>query len=921
MRPALHAAAQHSTPPHSNLLSSYAAHMKSLSAALDTRAHALRNAEARLESRGSALRAHERALASLERRMRSEMTAFLRDVAARQRQLSRWEQRAEKGRKLVAAITNNKEQLKTTKTALEHKNTQLQLVEKEYAALTQSRDAITSQIDAAKTELGRLATEARRISDEKIRLETLANRLEMLEAAVRKREREVDATEAAVAVKSERLASLENFERVVAPLQAFVDDFSALEQRETVSIRDDVAGGVQIALMALREMHTKLRAFTDTRAQLDGLQANLERRENSLRERELSIRQREHTVDVTETRISTEQDKLSLQNNQLKEGMRSLDTTRADIDRREEQIHKKERELMQRESKLQHREAAITQSEKTLARRERSIRRAHSAVTEREAAIDQRERDVETERANFNNMKRSIDLREAMLETRELELVAREASLSDNSRPLLSEHSRTKRQADGSGHEAHSGVQEREGLIGKEVTKEQSVSEEGGKYEPGNVSPPRKQPRLRTVRRQLEFETAHRRLPNVGQGDTRQADGDDEDNDNGSEAAAEQLLPELVSARALWKERILRLQVVVRNMRDNTWGLKAHVQPVLNAVADKLGSVRSEIETAPLQHSAGSAKQDYAAEQGLQVRWGSIMREQLDAVREVQTGMLIGLNKQEEAAQVGEMSDESSTVTTGEKDSGLRSAGSLDQESSVDATLDVTTTLELKDEIRGQKQEARAIPSLFQGVGSRRQARGRQGDNLALQARDEGLGRRTRRRIATSGGRLGEPSVNRAGDGTTDLFQELASLRSELDTITGILNKINCSRLLLDGSRLKPLAARVGNGNKGRKCVKWLLSILVIVSLSGETNSDTIGDVADTRPPDLLVELRINADISGSHSPRRKFADHLDRTRGLPLETIPVQSLVKVDGVIASDHLGSARLPVFRLCLLMNVCG
>eukprot|EP00178_Gracilaria_changii_P012328 TRINITY_DN349_c0_g1_i1.p1 TRINITY_DN349_c0_g1~~TRINITY_DN349_c0_g1_i1.p1 ORF type:complete len:799 (-),score=179.07 TRINITY_DN349_c0_g1_i1:647-3043(-) len=777
-----------STPPHSNLLSSYAAHMKSLSAALDTRAHALRNAEARLESRGSALRAHERALASLERRMRSEMTAFLKDVAARQRQLSRWEQRAEKGRKLVAAITNNKEQLKTTKTALEHKNAQLQLVENEYAALAKSRDAIASQIDAAKTELSRLAVEATRISDEKVRLETLANRLETLEAAVRKRERDIDATEAAVALKSERLASLESFERVVAPLQAFVDDYCAFEQREPISIRDEVAEGVQIALLALRDIHSKIRTLQDSRAHLDTLQATIEQRENNLRERELTLRQREHNLDVTQAKISSEQDKLSLQNNQLKDGIRSLDNTRADIDRQEEQIHKKEHELMQRESKLQHREAAITQSEKTLARREHSIRRAHAAVAERETIIARRERDVEAERANFNNVKRSIDLREAMLETRELELLAREASLSDNSRLLLPEHMKMKKHSEQLERDAQPGIQKGDESVGEEISKEQSVSEEGGaKGESRNVSPPRKQPRLRTVRRQLEFETIQKRFPEAGPSNAKQPKSGD-DGDNESEAAAEQLLPELVGARALWKERILRLEVVVRNMQENTSGLKAHVKPVLNAVAQRLGSVRNEIETAPLQHSAGSAKQDYAVEQGLQVRWGSVMREQLDAVRDVQTGMLIGLNKQEDVAKTDEISDESSTITTGDRNSGLRSTASTEHESSVDATLDVTTTVELGDENRGKKHEARAVPSVFHGARSRHHTRAKRENNMTLQAREDRLARRTRRRIAVDRGRLGETSTNHGEDGATDLFQELASLRSELDTITGILN-------------------------------------------------------------------------------------------------------------------------------------
>lgn len=773
-----------STPPHSKLLDSYAAHMKSLSVALDSRAHALRTAEARLESRGSALRAHERALASLERRMRSEMTAFLRDVAARQRQLSRWEQRAEKGRKLAAAISKNKDDLRNTKNALEDKTSELHLLEKEYATLIESKHSISAELDAARSELSRMANEARRIAEEKNRLETLAERLESLEAAVRKRERDVDASDAALAVKSERLSWLEQFERVVTPLQTFVDEFASFEDRDTVSIRDDVSKGVQIALNALREMRSRSKLLNDRRAEIETLQGAVSDREKALRDKELAIRQREHDLDVLEARISNEQDKISLQTTELKESMRSLDDTRTEHDRREEDMLKKEREIMQRESKLSHRENVISQSEKTLARRERSIRRAHAAVTEREKAIDAREREVDNERANFDNMKRSIDLREAMLETRELELAAREASVLENSRVHISENSaRRSRQEISIDADIHAGSDK--GSHGADAGVALGMGDAvDNNNTRGDGSPPRKRHAPRSVRRQLEFETAHRKIPASdlkNEQEVVQKEGDDE-----SEAAAEQLLPELVGARALWKERILRLEAVVRNMRENTWGLKPHVQPVLTAVADKLGTVRKEIEEAPPQHSAGTARRDYATEQSLQVRWGSVMRQQLDAVREVQTGMLIGLNKQEDRAKTGEVSEESSTVTTGERMIGRRSAGSIEGESSVDATLDVTATGDFGEQQGG----AGAIPSFFQRFRSRLQTRGRPEDSGAAAAgapRKDGVAQQSRTRANE------EPAGrSRSGegddDGASDLLQELASLRSELDTITGILN-------------------------------------------------------------------------------------------------------------------------------------
>lgn len=111
-----------------------------------------------------------------------------------------------------------------------------------------------------------------------------------------------------------------------------------------------------------------------------------------------------------------------------------------------------------------------------------------------------------------------------------------------------------------------------------------------------------------------------------------------------SEVAAEQLLPELISARAVWRERVTRLEEVVHNTRQQSWTVRPHLQPVLVRVANALKTLRTEVDLSPTTPGL-SAKATYVQEQKMQRQWGEQLQEQLGAVREVQTGMLIGLRE------------------------------------------------------------------------------------------------------------------------------------------------------------------------------------------------------------------------------------------------------------------------------------
>jgi hypothetical protein len=66
--------------------------------------------------------------------------------------------------------------------------------------------------------------------------------------------------------------------------------------------------------------------------------------------------------------------------------------------------------------------------------------------------------------------------------------------------------------------------------------------------------------------------------------------------------------------------------------------------------------------------------------------------------------------------------------------------------------------------------------------------------------------------------------------------------------------------------------------------VEALLGVLLVVTLTGDADTDTEGDTLDAGLPDLLVELGVNADVLGAHSLLGKGADLLDGTRSTLLE-------------------------------------
>ena len=91
----------------------------------------------------------------------------------------------------------------------------------------------------------------------------------------------------------------------------------------------------------------------------------------------------------------------------------------------------------------------------------------------------------------------------------------------------------------------------------------------------------------------------------------------------------------------------------------------------------------------------------------------------------------------------------------------------------------------------------------------------------------------------------------------------------------------------------------------------------LLVSFSGDSDSDFVGEVPDALSPDKLVEFGVDPHIGGSHHLGDQGFDLLDGSGGLLLEGSLVGQFVDVDGCVdcGFSQAGSLFLLHHRLLL------
>lgn len=787
------------------------------------------------------------------------MASLLEAVSARHDKLAdseaRLRQREQTLKKKVSALRGTLRSAASVERRLRDKQDMLRETERRkeemLAALEEAEDRLR------KVERVSQAAEERaaKVAEEGDVLRTAADRLEVLEREVRKRDKEIADKEKTVREGEERVERLLQFEDVVTPMRKFVAESAVLfvEEGRTgdvdspAVIAEDAAPQLVAAeaIVAVRELCAMLRTLKGNREAQEAREAQLEQFEKQLRKDEGALRVRERSLKSAEGRLGATRQSLKVVQNDVDKAWAEIESGRTDLERREESVRVKEADVLEAEQRVRRKEDAVMQAEKMLVRRERSIQRTNAAVAEREKIVERRQRELDEEKDSLQNLKTTIDLKEDLLHTRELEFTAREAKKNAALDALLQASVGKRRRSSSREHsitpESRSGLSaapEGQGRNPAEVenqggntraiertqpapasnipaTKSASSPQENGNN--GDLQAPEPS----TVRRQLEFETTVQRqatTSGIGEhavthpaqievasnrgklGNLPTTDANDEDNE--SEAAANDLFHELVGARALWKERVVRLEAVVENMRENTWALKPHVQPILTSVSSQLREIRAEID-APPEKPEESSKGSYGTEQQRQVRWGAQMREQLDAVRDVQTGMLIALNREEDSmldeegagplpSEQTESETRETTTEASEGTHGNRSPPHVPgDESSVDVTLDATDGRLFPDHALEISEDFGSITSSFRKF--RRQMRAQR--NLAEGSRNSRIIRRERlsrqpaprvrpRQPLATGVVLRETRGVRG----SDLLRELASVRNDLESITGSSN-------------------------------------------------------------------------------------------------------------------------------------
>lgn len=94
-----------------------------------------------------------------------------------------------------------------------------------------------------------------------------------------------------------------------------------------------------------------------------------------------------------------------------------------------------------------------------------------------------------------------------------------------------------------------------------------------------------------------------------------------------------------------------------------------------------------------------------------------------------------------------------------------------------------------------------------------------------------------------------------------------------------------------------------GDGDGFNVSEQLLLGILLVVSLSGDSQSHSGGNTLDTSRPDGDVQLGVQSDVSGLHVQGGELLDLLHGLGGTLLEVGTVESLVKVDGVFTGNDV------------------
>ncbi len=636
-----------------------------LSAQLARRDGALDRREALLSARENEARSIAARARQHERDLDAMRTALYAEQAALTQRRRELDARATVVRDLSATAKKTANQVAEKREELRALNENLATM---YAAL---RNAQQSLVDV-NNRAGKTAERENKCAQIVVALDERQRELDALQRELQRLQEEISRREESVAVASDILP----LKDVLPELRSVASEYRSFRQRRADG--DDNSPTPQPPHGTAEEARYLIDFFRDIRAfsrSLEAREAAVAQLEQSLPEREKAVVAREKSLSEGESALELRRREVETQGVEVRAMLEITEENARRIAAAEERLDAREKKNREMDKRLSDRETHINRQRKLLAAQEKSLKRASEAVRSHEEGLAGDAKRVAEGRKRIEGLEQDIAAREALLRTKEIELSVREARTKRSNllhTKLKPEGSRNSRASvveldddESVGNTTHASDDDNETESGLDISAERERKTDPHltirtKHRtstrvlhetdnPGAAGPSRQNAESTgtgvvlsdtsgpiaaaaaptTVRKQLTF----------GQTPAPIRNPNDRGSETSSEVAASQLHGELKAARAIWIEKVNRLDSVVASMSQDLTSTGTQLLPVIRGVRAELKRIRDEAS------GNDDGIDSFDGERERHRAWARAMTAQLNTIKQVQAGLLHAFNR------------------------------------------------------------------------------------------------------------------------------------------------------------------------------------------------------------------------------------------------------------------------------------
>lgn len=685
------------------ILDDYSAQLARRDKALDTRESLIDRREKELQVSKQTISEQLREVESLKASLYAERAGFATQRSALVNDRKEIDSKASVIRHLIKTSKNTSLELDSKKHELRKCNENLAQMYAALKAAQESMDGLRKRENRTVERESKCTDIVIALDNRQKELDTLQNELHRLQNALSKREASVAHAIQVIPLK-DCLPELKQVAREYAEFRARRADNTG--QGDINMGMGETSNDPKEHARKLKDFFNDIRTFARS---LEAREAATIRREDALNSREKShaeaaelLAAREKTVAEKFREVESAQRKLDSDSHASKEMWEKSSENLRKITAMEEQLETRERACRDEEVRLADKLKNIERQVALINAQEKSIKRTGASLKGFEEALRRDARKVKEEKSEIARIEGDVEAREKLLKTKTMEIEVREARLkrvdifhsvsnttnindANDSRALNADKGDTRNrhrsrnksrvngndngnrassktmQADGRNSEASSsgsgstagndqlGSDRANSDAAIDINIDDSVninavdvgSTKGGRNarisDTSDAAAEKSLPSQRTVRKQLTFG----RTPNVNVNVNESTS-----TSSSSEQAAEQLHGELRAARAVWIEKVNRLDSVVASMSQDLTSTGTQLLPVIETVRSELHRIRDEASSQNEQNNnTGGSGNKFTEEQARHRHWAHVMTTQLNTIKQVQTGLLHAFNR------------------------------------------------------------------------------------------------------------------------------------------------------------------------------------------------------------------------------------------------------------------------------------